>query len=214
MVHELKIQAENVETASHQTVDATSRLLTRVDNVESIVGDILSISSQTNLLALNASIEAARAGEAGKGFSVVAEEIRKLSEQTKEATNRITGIISELIGDAKSASDSLNHSVEYIKRQTQQIEIAKEKFESIDREVAELTSSIHHTDATVGKILEATGVISNNISHLSATSQEVAAASGESVKTASDTVTKMEECSRVLENIKALAEKLEACARK
>jgi methyl-accepting chemotaxis protein len=214
LVHELKIQAENVETASHQTVDATSRLLTRVDNVESIVGDILSISSQTNLLALNASIEAARAGEAGKGFSVVAEEIRKLSEQTKEATNRITGIISELIGDAKSASDSLNHSVEYIKRQTQQIEIAKEKFESIDREVAELTSSIHHTDATVGKILEATGVISNNISHLSATSQEVAAASGESVKTASDTVTKMEECSRVLENIKALAEKLEACARK
>lgn len=213
LVHELKMQAEGVETASRETVEATSRLLSRVNSVESIVGDILNISSQTNLLALNASIEAARAGEAGKGFAVVADEIRQLSEQTKEATNRITGIINELTGDAKSASDSLDNSVEYIKRQTEKIEVAKEKFESIDREVAELSTSIRHTDKTIADILQATGVISNSISHLSATSQEVAAASGESVKTASDTVGRMEECSRVLENIKRLAEQLEACAR-
>ncbi|MCM1184039.1 MAG: methyl-accepting chemotaxis protein [Roseburia sp.] len=213
LVHELKEQAEGVEQASRETVEATSRLLSRVNSVESIVGDILNISSQTNLLALNASIEAARAGEAGKGFAVVAEEIRQLSEQTKEATNRITGIISELTGDAKSASDSLDNSVEYIKRQTEKIEVAREKFESIDREVAELSSSIRHTDKTIADILQATGVISNSISHLSATSEEVAAASGESVKTASDTVSRMEECNRILENIKVLAEQLEACAR-
>jgi len=214
LVHELKEQADGVELASRQTVDATSRLLARVNNVESIVSDILSISSQTNLLALNASIEAARAGEAGRGFAVVADEIRQLSEQTKEATNRITGIITELIGDAKSASDSLNHSVEFINRQTEQIEVAKEKFESIDQGVTELTSSIRRTDETIADILKATGVISNNISHLSATSEEVAAASGESVKTASDTVHKMDECSRILENIKILAEQLKGCVGK
>ena len=213
LVHELKEQAESVEQASRQTVEATSRLLTRVDQVESIVGDILNIASQTNLLSLNASIEAARAGEAGKGFAVVADEIRQLSEQTKEATNRITGIIMELIGDAKTASASLDNSVEYINRQTEKIEVAKEKFESIDHEVTELTGSIRHTDATVAEILKATGVISDNISQLSASSEEVAAASGESVKTASETVNRMEECSRILSNIKKLAERLEECAR-
>ena len=208
LVRKLKEQAEGVEAASRQTVEATARLTSRVDEVENITGDILSISSQTNLLALNASIEAARAGDAGRGFAVVADEIRQLSEQTKEATNRITGIIAELIGDAKSASDSLDNSVEYINRQTEMIEVAKEKFESIDREVTELTSSIRHTDKTVADILQATGVISNSIAHLSATSEEVAASSEESVKTASDAVERMEECVRILGNIKKLADEL------
>lgn len=210
LVRELKEQAEGVETASRQTVEATARLTSRVDEVENIIGDILSISSQTNLLALNASIEAARAGDAGKGFAVVADEIRQLSEQTKEATNRITGIIAELIGDAKSASESLDNSVEYINRQTEMIDVAKEKFESIDREVTELTSSIRHTDKTVADILQATGVISNSIAHLSATSEEVAASSEESVKTASDAVGRMEECVRILGNIKQLADALKS----
>lgn len=213
LVRRLKEQAEGVEQAGRQTVEATARLTSRVDEVENIVSDILNISSQTNLLALNASIEAARAGEAGKGFAVVADEIRQLSEQTKEATNRITGIIADLIGDAKSASDSLDNSVEYINRQTEMIEVAKGKFESIDREVTELTGSIRHTDKTIADILQATGVISNSISHLSATSEEVAASSQESVKTASDAASRMEECVRILEKIRRLADTLKGYAR-
>lgn len=59
-------------------------------------GTIDSISSQTNLLALNASIEAARAGEAGKGFSVVAEQIRKLSTETKDSSGQISEALSRL----------------------------------------------------------------------------------------------------------------------
>lgn len=208
LVRDLKEQAEGVEAASLKTVEATARLTSRVDEVENIVGDIMNISSQTNLLALNASIEAARAGEAGRGFAVVAEEIRQLSEQTKEATGRITGIISELIGDARSASDSLDNSVEYINRQTQMIEVAQEKFESIDHEVKELTESIRRTDKTIEDILHATGVISNSIVQLSAASEEVAASSEESVKTASDAVGRMEECVRILGNIKRLADTL------
>ncbi len=134
LVHELKEQAEGVEQASRENVEVTSRLIFLVNSVESIVGDILNIFSQTNLLALNVSIEASER-KTGKGFAVVADEIRQLSEQTKEATNRITGIINELTEDAKSASDSPDNSVEYIKRQTEKIEVAREKFESFDREV-------------------------------------------------------------------------------
>lgn len=214
LVRELKEQAQGVESASKQTVEATARLTARVSEVENIVGAILNISSQTNLLALNASIEAARAGEAGKGFAVVADEIRQLSEQTQEATNRITNIIGELTEDAQTASDSLDNSVEYINRQTEMIEVTKEKFESIDQGVAELAESIRNMDAVIAEILRATNVISDSITNLSATSQEVAASSGEGVKTATEAVKRMEDCAQILDNIHRLSEELKTYAKK
>ena len=212
LVRELKGQAEGVESASKETVEATARLTARVDEVKSIVGDILNISSQTNLLALNASIEAARAGDAGKGFAVVADEIRQLSEQTKDATGRITHIIKDLIEDARSASDSLENSVESINRQTEMIEVAKKKFEEIDGEGGGLTDSIHNMEMTIGEILQATGIIAERITNLSASSEEVAAYSEAGVKTASEAARQMEECGKVLDNIRALSQELKSYA--
>ncbi len=212
LVRELKGQAEGVESASKETVEATARLTARVDEVKSIVWDILNISSQTNLLALNASIEAARAGDAGKGFAVVADEIRQLSEQTKDATGRITHIIKDLIEDARSASDSLENSVESINRQTEMIEVAKKKFEEIDGEVGGLTDSIHNMEMTIGEILQATGIIAERITNLSASSEEVAAYSEAGVKTASEAARQMEECGKVLDNIRALSQELKSYA--
>lgn len=212
LVKQLKEQARGVEAASRQTVSATNRLTARVDEVKNIVGDISSISAQTNLLALNASIEAARAGAAGRGFAVVAEEIRQLSEQTRGATERITGIMGELTADALYASQSLNTSVESINKQAGMIDVTKEKFELINQEVTELTGSIHIMENTVAAILEATGTISENISHLSAAGEEVAASSQDGVKTASEAAEQMEECSRVLKSIQKQSRELKTYA--
>ena len=107
-------EAEQINRVSQQTTDA---LNARIKEVEAIIGTILDISDQTTLLALNASIEAARAGEAGKGYAVVADEIRKLSEETKASSEQITDIISKLSTDVGNASMSMQRSIESSQQQ-------------------------------------------------------------------------------------------------
>lgn len=209
MVKDLKEQAQNVENASAVTVQVIESLTQKVAEVESFVGTILSISSQTNLLALNASIEAARAGEAGRGFAVVAEEIRQLSEQTKEASNNITNIIGELNEDTKLANESIKNSVESVERQNKLIEETREKFQKISEGVGELTDNVDNTERVIKEILQSTSVISENIAHLSATSEEVAASSTEGLKTSENTVEEMKACREILEKIYALAQELQ-----
>lgn len=209
VVDELKTQAHAVDENNNNTVKATKRLASKVSEVEEIVGSIMSISSQTNLLALNASIEAARAGEAGKGFAVVADEIRQLSEETKDATNKITEIINQLITDVGTAEKSIEISSKSIGIQNDMIDETKQKFETIERNVKNLIAGIKATESLMKDILSSTNVISDNISQLSATSEEVSAASAEGVQQSDLSVEKMAEFEGVLKEIKELAMKLE-----
>lgn len=208
VVRELKEQAQYVETASSATVKVIERLTAKVEEVQSFVGAILDISNQTNLLALNASIEAARAGEAGKGFAVVAEEIRHLSEQTKESSNNITSIIGELNIDTKHANESIENSVASVMKQNKLIEDTGRKFEKVDEEVSELAENIRNVEQVVEAILSSTTAISDSISQLSATSEEIAASSTESLRTFEATVNDMASTRKILESIYVLAQDL------
>jgi methyl-accepting chemotaxis protein len=109
----LKIM-EEIKESIITTLDKTKVLQSKSLQIDGILSIIRGISDQTNLLALNASIEAARAGEAGKGFSVVADEIRKLAENTKVSLNNIVSIINDFKLEVHSVEAMMNDNNEKI----------------------------------------------------------------------------------------------------
>lgn len=213
LINSLEKQSQIVREASDKTVKSTTELTNKIEEVKGIVSAILNISSQTNLLALNASIEAARAGEAGKGFAVVADEIRQLSEQTKDSVNKIIDIITVLNDNANTANISVADTIKNVEEQNDMIGKSHQKFIVISKEVSELSELVNDTDNIMKEIFEKTNVISDNINHLSATSEEVTASATEGLVKATEAVDNMNEFNDLLGELYKVANTLKESAK-
>ena len=173
----LKQQSEVIAETNNDVANSMKALLECTKAVKGIVDTILAISGQTNLLALNASIESARAGEAGRGFAVVANEIRQLAEKTKQETENIAQILDELTRNAENAANAVEHSVEAANVQDGMITKVSMSFEEMSQNVNGLISGIEGIDHMLAGLSEANNQIVDNITCLSATTEEVTASS-------------------------------------
>ncbi len=95
-----------------QTSSSIIKLVEKLDSIDEVVDLICKVSEQTKLLALNAAIEAARAGEHGKGFAVVADEVRTLSQQSQNATLKITTLTSEIQSQTRKAAMLIDDAID------------------------------------------------------------------------------------------------------
>lgn len=131
----------DIEETMANTTTTVEALGKKSGEITSIISTITGIAEQTNLLALNAAIEAARAGEHGKGFAVVADEVRKLAEQSQSAAKEVTGIISSIQTEVKSIIAQNHEGVQSVIRG---VEVANETNASLDKilQQTERTSEI------------------------------------------------------------------------
>ena len=130
-------------------------ILKNTATINKITEDIQYISDQTNLLALNAAIEAARAGEHGRGFSVVAEEVRKLSDRTNQASNDITQIVGKVNDSVQNISISL----------TDNLTKTKAKKESVDEAVELLLSTAKESTEVFSQLVQSSVKSSESVAH-------------------------------------------------
>ena len=182
----MKNIAEQV-SSSAQVVGELGR---RSDEIGQIVETISGIAGQTNLLALNAAIEAARAGEQGRGFSVVAEEVRKLAEQSSIAADNIAKLIATIQKDTTSAVESIELGNQSVKEGTKSVAETGDAFRDIEIQATKLNTNVNRSladivavDASNKEILSAVEHVkeianrsSENANSVSAATQEQSAA--------------------------------------
>ncbi len=126
--------SENIEIISKSicnTADFILKLKNSAGEISKVVDFIVGLNEQLKMLSINASIEASRAGEAGRGFSVVAEEIIKLSLDTKDGIDKINAIVKKIIENSKNVSESINCSEENLSKGNQVFDDIKESFNNI-----------------------------------------------------------------------------------
>lgn len=198
LMHEAIEKMSGIESSVSASADVVRKLGANSQQIGQIVETISQISEQTNLLALNAAIEAARAGEAGRGFSVVAEEVRKLAEQSSAAAENISVLIGDVQKDTEAAVVSMEGGTGEVSNGLASIRAVAEQFDEINRRVTSVNGqisgikqsaqtidkgmqnivmAIDSIDAVSREASENTQVISAAASEQSASSQEIASAS-------------------------------------
>lgn len=179
-------QIQNIAKQVNASAQVVGTLGERSEEIGSIVEAISQIADQTNLLALNAAIEAARAGEAGKGFAVVADEVRKLAEQSASAARNIAVLVQAIQQDTNSAVESIAHGNQSVKEGAASVEATGEAFRSIEEQVELLTSNVHRSidfiegvNTASHDIQDAMGVVQELSKRTTAESKEVSSATEE-----------------------------------
>lgn len=178
------------------------------ETVKQETGTIDSISSQTNLLALNASIEAARAGEAGKGFSVVAEQIRKLSTETKDSSGQISEALSRLDEISGKMTSSIEETLKLIQVTLEKVTQTGENVNKITQDSSLLGEHIQTIDSAMKEVESSNRQLVENMEQVSSIVETMTTCISDSEETSKRMLSKYEESASNINNIENVIQEL------
>lgn len=192
-----------------ESKELISRLSEQSEQIVKIAKVITDISMQTNILAINASIEASRAGASGKGFSVVASEIKKLSEQTKTAAAEIGVIIEQVTDNISGTVEAMEKNSRLTREGMQSMEQVRLSAEQISRSNSEISSHIADMNNIIGSVAENGENVSRKLVSVSGNIENNCGAVQQVTAAIEENSAGTETLGDMVKNIKIMAEELE-----
>ncbi|MNP23695.1 Methyl-accepting chemotaxis protein McpB [compost metagenome] len=205
---------DNTKDSSKKVSEVIWNLSTKSNEIGEVVEFINGITEQINLLSLNAAIEAARAGEAGRGFTVVANEVKKLAELSRESTLKISKLITEIQSDIKKSVEEVSNTNQSIDKQAVALKNTDDSLKKIETSVFEVTQKIKEVTAETEAINNSTSVVEEAIGKIVALIETNASSTEEVAASTEEHTASIEEISASMNVLTDLSNNLEKTIQK
>ncbi|MGM9946289.1 MAG: methyl-accepting chemotaxis protein [Lysinibacillus sp.] len=202
-------QMTSIYESTKLTTELIHKLSKQSEEIESITQVITGITDQTNLLALNAAIEAARAGEHGKGFAVVADEVRKLAEESNISASKIVALTSEIQRDTKNVEGAIEESLKNVEFGVEVIEKAGGSFNEIVSAIGNMKAQIEDVSAVTQQISATAEEVAASVSEIAKASEQTKDNAHQSYESSSQQLSSLKEIAAVSTDLSNRAQELQ-----